>query len=75
MPDHEKLAHELARRFQEFPTVAAVALDGSQPATEGDLLSDLAVFGDNIKPAWAIALACGKKGIDPATSRPFRQGH
>ena len=41
---HERLARELARRFQEFPAVTAVALGGSQAATTGDALSDIDLY-------------------------------
>jgi hypothetical protein len=41
---YERLAHELARRFQEFPTVDAVAWGGSQAATRGDQLSDIDLY-------------------------------
>ncbi|MBU0491522.1 MAG: DUF4037 domain-containing protein [Chloroflexi bacterium] len=40
----KKLARELTRRFQEFPTVTAVALGGSQTSTAGDLLSDIDLY-------------------------------
>ena len=42
--NHERLARELARRFQEFPTVEAVALGGSQAHTAGDPLSDIDLY-------------------------------
>ncbi len=38
----EKLAHDLARRFQEFRTVEAVAWGGSQAV--GDVLSDIDLY-------------------------------
>jgi hypothetical protein len=38
------LARELARRFQEFPTVEAVAWGGSQAAAGGDRLSDIDLY-------------------------------
>jgi hypothetical protein len=41
---HEQLARELARRFQEFPTVEAVAWGGSQTAAGGDHLSDIDLY-------------------------------
>lgn len=40
----EKLALELTRRFQEFPTVTAVALGGSQASAGGDPLSDVDLY-------------------------------
>jgi hypothetical protein len=39
-----RLACELARRFQEFPPVEAVAWGGSQAATGGDWLSDIDLY-------------------------------
>ena len=41
---YERLARELARRFQEFPTVEAVAWGGSQAASGGDQLSDIDLY-------------------------------
>ena len=41
---HERLARELAHRFQEFPTVEAVAWGGSQAAAGGDQLSDIDLY-------------------------------
>jgi hypothetical protein len=38
------LARELARRFQEFPAVEAVAWGGSQAAAGGDRLSDIDLY-------------------------------
>ncbi|MGC9334913.1 MAG: DUF4037 domain-containing protein, partial [Anaerolineae bacterium] len=40
----EGLAQALARRFQEFPTVTAVALGGSQAAAAADPLSDIDLY-------------------------------
>ena len=44
MYPYERLAHELARRFREFPTVEAVAWGGSQAATRGDQVSDIDLY-------------------------------
>lgn len=41
---YARLARELARRFQEFPTVEAVAWGGSQAVTGGDRLSDIDLY-------------------------------
>ncbi len=41
---HERLARELARRFQEFSTVEAVAWGGSQATAGGDRLSDIDLY-------------------------------
>jgi hypothetical protein len=41
---YEDLARELARRFQNFATVEAVAWSGSQPSTSSDLLSDIDLY-------------------------------
>lgn len=41
---HERLARELARRFQEFPAVEAVAWGGSQTASSADHLSDIDLY-------------------------------
>jgi hypothetical protein len=42
--DYERLAHDLALRFQEFPTVEAVAWGGSQASVSGDRLSDIDLY-------------------------------
>jgi hypothetical protein len=41
---YARLARELARRFQEFPAVEAVAWGGSQAAAGGDGLSDIDLY-------------------------------
>lgn len=41
---HETLVQELARRFQQFPTVTAIALGGSRASTAGDPLSDVDLY-------------------------------
>jgi predicted nucleotidyltransferase len=41
---HGQLARALARRFQQFPTVVAVAVGGSQASGAGDALSDIDLY-------------------------------
>jgi len=43
-PNYERLALDLARRFQRFPTVEAIAWGGSQASIAGDRLSDIDLY-------------------------------